>query len=148
AAKLGAHVEPGPVGQLDVEQHDVRMERVRRLDPAAGRLRLADHLKSVRLEDCACRSAKARVIVDDQDGSWHWKKRGRRLHGRAVRLPTLLSLRSHPFPIDLRARKTEDSGVSVSQESISARVTADRARFVARGVATPRLVVDRAEGAR
>jgi 4-aminobutyrate aminotransferase len=38
--------------------------------------------------------------------------------------------------------------VSVSQESASARVSAERARFVARGVSTPRLVVDRADGAR
>jgi 4-aminobutyrate aminotransferase / (S)-3-amino-2-methylpropionate transaminase / 5-aminovalerate transaminase len=38
--------------------------------------------------------------------------------------------------------------VSVSQESASGRVSAERARFVARGVSTPRLVVDRAEGAR
>ncbi len=38
--------------------------------------------------------------------------------------------------------------MSVSQESASERVTAERARYVARGVSTPRLVVDRAEGAR
>jgi 4-aminobutyrate aminotransferase-like enzyme len=38
--------------------------------------------------------------------------------------------------------------VSVTQESASARITSDRARFVARGVSTPRLVVERAEGAR
>jgi len=38
--------------------------------------------------------------------------------------------------------------VSVSQERASERVSAERARFVARGVSTPRLVVDRAEGAR
>jgi len=38
--------------------------------------------------------------------------------------------------------------VSVTPESASARLTAERARYVARGVSTPRLVVASAEGAR
>ncbi len=38
--------------------------------------------------------------------------------------------------------------MSVTPESASARLTAERARYVARGVATPRLVVASAEGAR
>jgi 4-aminobutyrate aminotransferase/(S)-3-amino-2-methylpropionate transaminase len=38
--------------------------------------------------------------------------------------------------------------VSVTQQSATERVTADRGRFVARGVSTPKLVVARAEGAR
>jgi 4-aminobutyrate aminotransferase/(S)-3-amino-2-methylpropionate transaminase len=38
--------------------------------------------------------------------------------------------------------------VSVTQQSASERVNAERGRYVARGVSTPRLVVERAEGAR
>jgi 4-aminobutyrate aminotransferase len=38
--------------------------------------------------------------------------------------------------------------VSVTQQSASERITAERSRVVARGVSTPRLVVERAEGAR
>ncbi len=38
--------------------------------------------------------------------------------------------------------------MSVTPESVSARLTAERARYVARGVSTPRLVVASAEGAR
>jgi len=38
--------------------------------------------------------------------------------------------------------------VSVTQQSASERITEERSRVVARGVSTPRLVVDRAEGAR
>ena len=38
--------------------------------------------------------------------------------------------------------------MSVTQQSATERVTADRGRFVARGVSTPKLVVARAEGAR
>jgi 4-aminobutyrate aminotransferase len=38
--------------------------------------------------------------------------------------------------------------VSVTQQSATERVTADRGRFVARGVSTPKLVVERADGAR
>ena len=38
--------------------------------------------------------------------------------------------------------------MSVTQQSATERVTADRGRFVARGVSTPKLVVAQAEGAR
>ena len=38
--------------------------------------------------------------------------------------------------------------MSVTQQSATDRITADRGRFVARGVSTPKLVIDRASGAR
>jgi 4-aminobutyrate aminotransferase/(S)-3-amino-2-methylpropionate transaminase len=51
-------------------------------------------------------------------------------------------------PVDLACAGTEDLGVSVTQQSGSERITEERSRVVARGVSTPRLVVERADGAR
>ncbi len=49
---------------------------------------------------------------------------------------------------DLPVRTAEDPSVSLTEQSASARVTAERGTYVARGVATPKLVVASASGAR
>jgi 4-aminobutyrate aminotransferase / (S)-3-amino-2-methylpropionate transaminase / 5-aminovalerate transaminase len=49
---------------------------------------------------------------------------------------------------DLLVRTAEDHGVSLTEQSASARISADRSRYVARGVSTPKLVVESASGAR
>lgn len=49
--------------------------------------------------------------------------------------------------IACRAAAADNRAVSLQEQTASERVTAARARYVARGVSTPRLVVDRAAGA-
>jgi hypothetical protein len=59
------------VGQLNVEEHHLRTQPLRRRQRGRSVLRLAHHIESLRLEQHPHRRPKARVIVDDQDGWCH-----------------------------------------------------------------------------
>jgi 4-aminobutyrate aminotransferase len=95
------------------------------------------------------------VVVDDQHGFRHLGEivadasSGRCTAARTVRVGIPASETPAEWPIlDLGSATTQDPGVSVTQQTASERVSAERARYVARGVSTPRLVVESASGAR
>ena len=61
---------PSMIGELHVEQHDVRMQAACGRDRGLAVLGLAADLEPVRLEDRAGTCPETRVVVDDQHG-WH-----------------------------------------------------------------------------
>jgi len=65
---LDAHVEPGHVGKLHVEQDDIGSQVAQHRQRGGAVLGLADHLEAVCLEHRARGGAEARVVVDDEDG--------------------------------------------------------------------------------
>jgi hypothetical protein len=65
------HGEPVEVGQVDVEQHDVRAEAAGLVDAALAVRGLADHVVALRLQEHARRRPEGRVVVDDEDGRGH-----------------------------------------------------------------------------
>src|SRR3712207_781643 len=71
AHELRAHPEPVRVGQLHVEEDDLRAQRAALRDRGRAVLRLAHDLESLGLEDDACARAKGRVVVHDQDRAGH-----------------------------------------------------------------------------
>ena len=70
-AALDADVEAGHVRELDVEEHDVGAEAAQRREAGCAVHGLADDREPVRLENRACRGAKARVVVDDEHSVRH-----------------------------------------------------------------------------
>ena len=70
AQKLG-DLEAVDVGQLDVEQDDVRMQGAGGLEGGLAVHRLADHLVAVGLQQRPGAGPEAGVVVDDEDARCH-----------------------------------------------------------------------------
>ena len=71
AGQLLADREAVDVGELDVEQHERRLERARGGERGGAVVRLADDLEAVGVEERAGEGAEVRVVVDDQDAPAH-----------------------------------------------------------------------------
>ena len=69
--ELLADREPVDVRQLDVQQHERRLERARRRQRRGAVVRLADDLEPAGLQQRAGERAEVGVVVDDQDGRAH-----------------------------------------------------------------------------
>ena len=86
ACERRGDLEPVEVGEVHVEQDDVRGQRSRGGDPRAAVLRLGDHLIAVRFEHASRAAAKAWIVIDDQRVlAMPWIVAPRPLH--TVRLP-------------------------------------------------------------
>src|SRR5262249_50729669 len=138
-----AQREAGLVRQLNVEEYHVGVKRPCCGDRRLAVVRLADDLEPVCLQHGPGRTAKARVVVDDEDRPGHAEIVAEAAIRRGTAARTLYAI-----PFDLPVRTTEDPSVSLTEQSASARVSAERSAYVARGVATPKLVVESASGAR
>src|SRR5262249_34572995 len=64
-------LEPVEVGQLDVEQDEIRVELLRLGERLLAVCRLADDREAFCLEQRACGRTEARVVVDDEDCPGH-----------------------------------------------------------------------------
>ena len=69
--ELLGHREAVHVGQLDVEEHEIRAEPLDRLEGRAPVFGLADDLEPVGEKQSLDRRTKARMVVDDQDPGGH-----------------------------------------------------------------------------
>ena len=59
------------VRELDVEQHQRRLERARRGERGGAVVRLADDVEPVGLQERAGERPEVRMVVDDQDALTH-----------------------------------------------------------------------------
>ena len=82
------------VGKLDVEEHDLRTELRSSGDRACSVLRLADHVEVLRLEQRACRSPEAGMVVDDQHRPAHARTVAERGGARIGAAPESTTVRS------------------------------------------------------
>ena len=71
AGELLADREAVDVGELDVEQHQRRLERARGRERGGAVVRLADDLEAVGVQQRAGEGAEVRVVVDDEHAPAH-----------------------------------------------------------------------------
>ena len=71
AGDAGGDVEAVDVGELHVQEHELRLEATGLGDRARAVHRLADDVEPLRLQQHARARPKGRVVVDDQDGAVH-----------------------------------------------------------------------------
>src|SRR5262249_22917255 len=138
-----AQRKAGLVRHLNVEEDDVGVKQLCCGDRRLAVVRLADDLEPLCLQHSPGGTAKARVVADDEDRLGHAEIVADAGFHRGTAARTLYAI-----PFDLPVRTTEDPSVSLTEQSASARVSAERSTYVARGVAAPKLVVDSASGAR
>src|SRR4051794_21192112 len=82
-------LEPVDVGQLNIEQHQVRTVLQRPFDGAGAGFCLRDHRESMALEQLTRRFPEAAVVVDEENATSHQAIVPAHAAGRSVAGPTL-----------------------------------------------------------